>query len=49
MDHPRAAEQWLWKVRDRAPLAGRTPGLKSKVVVIQTIFEGHVLLPEIDP
>jgi plasmid stabilization system protein ParE len=75
MDNPRAAEQWVRKVGDRARLAGRSPGLgrkvpeldrddireaivgnyriayiiRSKVVVIQTIFEGHHLLPALDP
>ena len=31
MDNPRAAEGWLAKVRDRARLAGRSPGLGRKV------------------
>jgi len=74
MDNPRAAEQWLRKVRDRARLAGRSPGLgrkapeldrddireaiignyrlvyriDSKVVVIQTIFDGHQLFPGLE-
>jgi toxin ParE1/3/4 len=74
MDNPRAAEQWVHKIRDRVRLAGRSPGLgrkvpefdredireaivgnyrlvytiRSKVVVIQTILEGHMLLPELD-
>jgi toxin ParE1/3/4 len=69
-DNPRAAEEWLHRIRDRARLAGRAPGLgrkvpeldrddvreaiignyrmiyviEPKVVVIQTIFEGHKLL-----
>jgi plasmid stabilization system protein ParE len=73
-ENPRAAEQWVRKIRDRVQLAGRSPGLgrkvpeldrddireaivgnyrlvytiKSKIVVIQTIFEGHHLLPELD-
>ena len=73
--NPRAAEQWLRKLLERARLAGRSPGLgrkvpelerddireaivgnyrlvyivKAKVVVILAIFEGHHLLPEIDP
>jgi addiction module RelE/StbE family toxin len=75
MDNPRAAAQWLRKIRDRARLAGRSPGLgrkvpefdrddireaiigdyrlvyaiASKVVVIQRIFEGHQLLPDLEP
>ena len=31
MDNPRAAEQWFRKIRDRARLAGRSPGLGRKV------------------
>jgi plasmid stabilization system protein ParE len=72
---PRAAEQWLRKLLERARKAGRSPGLgrkvpeierddireaivgnyrlvyivKAKVVVILTIFEGHRLLPDLDP
>ncbi len=75
IDNPRAAEQWLRKVRDRVRLAGRSPGLGRKVpeldrddireaivgnyrvvyvihtnsVVIATVFEGHQLLPDLDP
>lgn len=73
--NPRAAEQWLRKLLERAHTAGRSPGLgrkvpeidrddireaivgtyrlvyivKAKVVVILTIFEGHRMLPELDP
>jgi len=73
--NPRAAEQWLRKLLERARLAGRSPGLgrkvpelerddireaivgnyrlvyivKARVVVILAIFEGHHLLPELDP
>jgi toxin ParE1/3/4 len=31
MDNPRAADVWLGKLRDRARLAGRSPGLGRKV------------------
>jgi toxin ParE1/3/4 len=31
MDNPRAAVAWLGKLRDRARLAGRSPGLGRKV------------------
>lgn len=31
MDNPRAAAAWLRKLRDRARLAGRSPGLGRKV------------------
>jgi plasmid stabilization system protein ParE len=31
MDNPRAAEQGFRKIRDRARLAGRSPGLGRKV------------------
>jgi plasmid stabilization system protein ParE len=74
-DNPRAAEQWLRKIRDRARLAGRSPHLgrkvpeldrddireaivgsyrlvyvvTAKVVVIQTVFEGHQLLRDVEP
>jgi plasmid stabilization system protein ParE len=75
ISNPRAAEQWLHKLLDRARVAGRSPGLgrkvpeidrddireaivgryrlvyivKARAVVILTIFEGHRLLPDIDP